>query len=305
MNSTRRSARGRGQNVLVKHEHAPHLATLVQRVVQGGVSLLRRSRRNHIRPCSAGKAGVREGMVCVRVCGCGAYFEHVLPFCRNGVAAVCARSWGKPSSARCEQRLSERLTLPVRSRARLHRNTGSRGKKENTGKRCSREAKATRIFRLRPTRSAASRAGMAGWAGRVGPIWRAQEGRPHLPSTPRQHGAARHQTPAVRNSLPPQKPGQKRHATSARRGFSPPNTSAGKRQPRNSTPPQKPGQKRQYDSSTARFATKHVSRETLPSTPSRHAVSTARLATTINQPRNGPKLCRETAHITPPQKGDP
>ncbi len=193
-------------------------------------------------------------MVCVRVCVCGAYFEHVLLFCRNGVTALCARSRGKPSSAHCEQRLSERLTPcpcdPVCAFTGMRGHAGRREKQPIKQSKCwqndaAEKPKKPCISVSDPKRSAASRAGMAGWAGEGGGRFgeRREYVAPTLTSTPRQHGAARHQTRQPRNSLPPQKPGQKRHTTSARRG-SPPNTSAGKRQPRNSTPPQKPGQKR-------------------------------------------------------------
>ena len=90
-----------------------------------------------------------------------------------------------------------------------------------------------------PTRSAASRAGMAGWAGEGGGRFgeRREYEAPTLPSTPRQHGmarhhkrqerdssstawlatthasreTARHHTRQARNGMPPQKPGKTPH----------------------------------------------------------------------------------------------
>ena len=66
-----------------------------------------------------------------------------------------------------------------------------------------------------PTRSAASRVGMAGWAGEGGGRFgeRREYEAPTLPSTPRQHGSARHQTRQPRNSSPPHKPAEKQLAT--------------------------------------------------------------------------------------------
>ncbi len=80
------------------------------------------------------------------------------------------------------------------------------------------------------TRSAASRAGMAGWAGEGGGRFgeRREYEAPTLPSTPRQHGSARHQTRQPRNSSPPQTPGKKQHAMPTRHS-SPPNTPDKKR----------------------------------------------------------------------------
>ena len=134
--------------------------------------------------------------------------------------------------------------LPGRSRVRLHRNAGSRGKTEKNrqtqtiGRQndAADERKATRISASEPTRSAASRVGMAGWAGEGGGRFgeRSEYEAPTLPSTPRQHGAAR----------PPHLPAEKQHAsTNARQEAAqhgtPPHTS----QPRNSTPVQTPGKK--------------------------------------------------------------
>ena len=118
---------------------------------------------------------------------------------------------------------------PVRTRVRLHRNTGSRDKRKS-GKRRNEEPKNRCISVSVPTRSAASRAGMAGWAGEGGGRFgeRREYEAPTLPSTPRQHGAARHHTRQARNDTPCQH-GAARHQT---------------RQPRNSTPPPKPGKKR-------------------------------------------------------------
>ncbi len=122
------------------------------------------------------------------------------------VTSLCARSRGEPSSAHCEQRLSERLTPcpcdPV---------CACTGMRDHAGRRhCSRKS-ATRISVCDPTRSAASRAGMAGWAGEGGGRFgeRREYEAPTLPSTPRQHGMARHQTRQPRNTSPPPKQAHK------------------------------------------------------------------------------------------------
>ena len=87
-----------------------------------------------------------------------------------------------------------------------------------------------------PTRSAASRAGMAGWAGEGGGRFgeRREYEAPTLPSTPRQHGTARHHKSQARNSMPCQH-GMARHHTRQPRNTSPPPKQAHKprRQPQN------------------------------------------------------------------------
>ena len=108
--------------------------------------------------------------------------------------------------------------LPVRTRVRLHRNAGSRGKgKRLAGKEAGRtmqpRSKRHPVFTVcAPTRSAASRDGMAGWAreggGRFGE--RREYEAPTLPSTPRQHGMARHHKNQARNGSRPHTPAEKR-----------------------------------------------------------------------------------------------
>ena len=87
--------------------------------------------------------------------------------------------------------------------------------KETVGERCNEVRNGTRISASDPTRSAASRAGMAGWAGEGGGRFgeRREYEAPTLPSTPRQHGAARHQTRQPGNSSPPHTPAKKQHTT--------------------------------------------------------------------------------------------
>ena len=135
----------------------------------------------------------------------------------GGAAALCARSRGEPSSAHCEQRLSDGSPL---ARANPCAPAPEYGEK------------VTRISVSDPTRSAASRDGMAGWAGEGGGRFgeRREYEAPTLPSTPRQHGMARHQTRQPRNNTLCQH-GTARHHTN---------------QSRNSTQPQKPGNK-QHD----------------------------------------------------------
>jgi len=134
---------------------------------------------------------------------------------RAGAASLCARTRGEPSSARCEQRLSERLTpCPCDPVCAC---TGRRGhtEKGTSGPTMQRGAKAPCISARAPTRSAASRAGMAGWAGEGGGRFgeRREYEAPTLPSTPRQHDMARHHQSQARNATPTHKPAEKRHAT--------------------------------------------------------------------------------------------
>ena len=145
-----------------------------------------------------------------------------------GVASLCARSRGEPSSAHCEQRLSERLTpCPCDPVCAC---TGMRGHAAKGKSRPSmhRGAKAPCISVSDP-RSAASRAGMAGWAGEGGGRFgeRREYEAPTLPSTPRQHGMARHHTrqpgnvSTTRLDTPPQRPAEKPHATTQARQATP------------------------------------------------------------------------------------
>ena len=135
----------------------------------------------------------------------------------GGATSLCARSRGEPSSAHCEQRLSERLTPCPRSRVRLHRNT--RG--------------ATLISASAPTRSAASRAGMAGWAGGGGAdLASAGVGGPTLPSfyvsTARLATTSRHKRHAHQSQS------EKQHAMPAKHGSPPPKQAhKPRRQPQN------------------------------------------------------------------------
>ena len=138
----------------------------------------------------------------------------------GGVTSLSARSRGEPSSARCEQRLSERLTpCPCDP---VYACTGIRGR--------SRQRK----WQFAPsvsdhTRSAASRDGMAGWAGEGGGRFgeRREYEAPTLPSTPRQHGMARHQTrqpgnvSTTRLGSPRHTPAEKQHTTTQARQATP------------------------------------------------------------------------------------
>ena len=144
---------------------------------------------------------------------------------RADVASLCARTRGEPSSAHCEQRLSERLTpCPCEPVCAC---TGIRGhtEKGTSGPTIQRRAKAPCISVRAPTRSAASRAGMAGWAGEGGGRFgeRREYEAPTLPSTPRQHGMARHQTRQAINNTPCQH-GTAHHQSQARNGTARPRT---------------------------------------------------------------------------------
>ena len=159
----------------------------------------------------------------------GVALPHAAPGDGSGITSLCARTRGKPPVACLEWRC---LTLrpvmglalprsapvqgvsrpphtasrdcrtahpsPVRSRVRLHRNAGSCGKRKKRVKGWQNDAakkpKKPCISICVPTRSAASRAVMAGWAGEGGGRFgeRREYEAPTLPSTPRQHGMARH-----------------------------------------------------------------------------------------------------------------
>ena len=139
---------------------------------------------------------LRAVMVVAVVCRAGVVLLHSAPV--QGV--------GRPPHA-VSRDCRTAHPLPVRSRVRLHRNAGAR------------------ISVSDLTRSAASRAVMAGWAGEGGGRFgeRREYEAPTLPSTPRQHGMARHHTRQARNNTQSPKPGKKRHANrdTSRAGQSP------------------------------------------------------------------------------------
>ena len=154
-----------------------------------------------------------------------------------GVASLCAQPRGEPSSAHCEQRLSERLTpCPCNPVCACTGIRGQTGKGRKAGQRCNEKRNGSRISARAPTRSAASRAGMAGWAGEGGGRFgeRREYEAPTLPSTPRQHGAARHHTSQATSGTPPQKPVEKQHAMPTQHGSPPPKQAhKPRRQPQN------------------------------------------------------------------------
>ena len=123
----------------------------------------------------------------------------------GGVTSLCARSRGEPSSARCEQRLSDGSPLARAIPCAPAPECGETRKRERQ----------PGFFVCTSTRSAACRTGMAGWAGEGGGRFgeRRWKEAHSLHSTPRQHGAARHYKSQARNATPLQKPGQKRYAT--------------------------------------------------------------------------------------------
>ena len=128
-------------------------------------------------------------------CGCG------LPGW-SGVASLCARSRGEPSSAHCEQRLSDGSPLARANPCTPAPECGVTREKGQRWQTMQRRAKAPCISARAPTRSAASRDGMAGWAGEGGGRFgeRREYEAPTLPSTPRQHGMARHHKSQERDS---------------------------------------------------------------------------------------------------------
>ena len=119
--------------------------------------------------CLSGCRSVRVGWRCFAL------------LIRADAASLCARSRGEPSSAHCEQRLSERLTpcpcdpVCACTGMRGHAEKGKGWLAKRLAKRCSRGAKATPHFCLRThtQRSEPCRDGGVGWGG-WGPIWRAQ-----------------------------------------------------------------------------------------------------------------------------------
>ena len=105
--------------------------------------------------------------------------------------------------------------------------TGTPESRQKAGKTMQPTSERRRAFVVCvPTRSAASRAGMARWAGEGGGRFgeRREYEAPTLPSTPRQHGTARHHTSQGRNATPPQTQAEKQHASQASNG-TPPQTS--------------------------------------------------------------------------------
>jgi len=141
---------------------------------------------------------------------------------RAAVASLCARSRGEPSSAHCEQRLSERLTPcpcePVCACTGMRGHVGRREKQPIKQSKCwqndaAEKQAATCISARAPTRSAASRAGMAGWAGEGGGRFgeRREYEAPTLPSTPRQPGMVRHHKRQAINNTPCQHDSARHH----------------------------------------------------------------------------------------------
>ncbi len=132
------------------------------------------------------------------------------------VASRCARSRGEPSSAHCEQRLSDGSPLARSIPCAPAPECGDTWEKRSRQNDPAVEKKTIRISASDQTRSAACRVGMAGWAGEGGGRFgeRREYEAPTLPSTPRQLGAARHHTSQPRNGAvrhtPPHLPTQKR-----------------------------------------------------------------------------------------------
>ena len=141
---------------------------------------------------------------------------------RAGAASLCARSRGEPSSAHCEQRLSERLTPcpgdPVCAC------TGMRGhaEKGTSGQTMQRGAKEP-LHVLSAHPNAAQRV-VTGWRGGLGRVGAdlASAGSMRPPPSPARHvstawlatahvsrEAARHHQNQSRNGTPPHTPGEK------------------------------------------------------------------------------------------------
>ena len=108
---------------------------------------------------------------------------------------------------------------------------GDTQEKEKAGKRRNEKRNGSRISARAPTRSAASRAVMAGWAGEGGGRFgeRREYEAPTLPSTPRQHGMARHHKSQERDSSSTVRLATTTVSRETARNHT--------RQPRNSSPP--------------------------------------------------------------------
>ena len=140
----------------------------------------------------------------------------------SGVSSLCARSRGEPSSARCEQRLSERLTpCPCDPVCAC---TGMRGHTKNgTSGRTTQRGATQPLHFLSPTTHAAQRA-VPGWRGGLGSVGAdlASAGSMRPPPSPARHVStarlattnasretARNHPSQAKNGTPPQKPGKK------------------------------------------------------------------------------------------------
>ena len=137
---------------------------------------------------------VRGGVAPLGRPSCGSVASLGLPSW-GGVTSLCARTRGEPSSAHCEQRLSERLT--PRPCDPVCACTGIRGHatKEKSGKTTQRGATQPLHF-LSLTPNAAQRA-VPGWRGGLGRVGAdlASAGSMRPPPSPArhdQHGMARH-----------------------------------------------------------------------------------------------------------------
>jgi hypothetical protein len=149
-----------------------------------------------------------------------------------GAASPCARTRGEPSSAHCEQRLSERLTpcpcdpVCACTGRRGHAEKGKSWQAKRLEKRCSRGAIGTLYF-LSALPHAAQRA-VPGWRGGLGRVGAdlASAGSMRPPPSPARHVSTarlatthtrqettRHDTRQPRNSSPPQTSAEKRQRT--------------------------------------------------------------------------------------------
>ena len=151
-----------------------------------------------------------------RVCpGWGGVASLVLRWRGNG-SVLCARSRGEPSSAHCEQRLSERLTpCPCDPVCACTGMRGHAGRKEKRANDATMSQKT--VACLSPTPHAAQRA-VPGWLGGLGRVGAdlASAGSMRPPPSPARHvstarlattqtsrEAARHHTSQPRNGTPP------------------------------------------------------------------------------------------------------
>ncbi len=186
----------------------------------------------------------------------GVALPHAAPGDGICVTSLCARSRGEPSSAHCEQRLSERLTPrpcePVCACTGMRGHAGKGKSGSKAGKTMQPRSQRNRAF-LSAYPHAAQRA-VTGWRGGLGRVGAdlASAGSMRPPPSPARHVStawlatthasretARNHTRQPRSSTPPPKPAKQRqyiatrHHTSQARSGKPPQEPTEKRQPQN------------------------------------------------------------------------
>ena len=159
----------------------------------------------------------------------GVVLPHAAPGDGSGVTSLCARSRGEPSSAHCEQRLSERLTPcpcdPVCACTGMRGHAGKGKRRVKGWKTMQPRSQRTPVFLSAPPH-AAQRA-VPGWRGGLGRVGAdlASAGSMRPPPSPARHVStawlattkARKETAAARRGSPPNTSAEKQHATTKAR----------------------------------------------------------------------------------------